>query len=126
MPPWVMQSIRCLAFLGGLLLSHVVNADIIKCSFTEPFMTTSYDTSLKRMTVTYDVEKRQRIYDRISIRELRPGAFELRSVEGQILQRVERTCRGSDGMSDRVYPYSARWIPQELHGGCTSTRMTKC
>ena len=59
MPPWIMQGIRCVAFLGGLLLSDIVNADIIKCSFTEPFITTSYDTSLKRMAVTYDVEKRQ-------------------------------------------------------------------
>jgi uncharacterized membrane protein len=127
MPRWTMQqSVRCLALLGGLLLSDVVSADIIKCSYTEPFMTTSYDTSLKRMTVTYDVEKRRKIFDRVSMRELKPGVFELRNTNGQVLQRVERTCRGSDGMSDRLYPYEAQWIPEKLHGGCTSTGMTKC
>ena len=126
MPPWIMQGIRCVALSGGLLLPDIVNADIIKCSFTEPFITTSYDTALKRLAVTYDVEQRQRIHDRISMRELRPGAFELRGADGQVLLRVERTCRGSNGMSDRVYPYSAQWIPQKLHGGCTSTGMTKC
>src|SRR4249919_1204042 len=74
MPPWIMQGIRCAALSGGLLLPDIVNADIIKCSFTEPFITTSYDTALKRLAVTYDVEQRQRIHDRISMRELRPGA----------------------------------------------------
>ena len=126
MPSWTMQNVNCLALLGGLLLSDSVRADVIKCSFTEPFITTSYDTSLKRMTVTYDAEKRRKILDRVSMRELKPGIFELRDPKGQVLQRVERTCRGSDGMSDRVYPYAAQWIPEKLHGGCTSTGKTKC
>ena len=127
---WPLQAVSYLVLSGGLLLPGVVKADIIKCSFTEPFITTLYDTALQRMTVTYDVEKRRTVFDRVSRRELRPHAFELRSADGQVLQRVERTCRGSDGMSDRVYPYSAQWRPRDppphLHGGCTSNRMTKC
>jgi uncharacterized membrane protein len=121
-----MRAVCYLVLSGGLLLPGIAKADIIKCSFTEPFITTSYDTALQRMTVTYDVEKRRTVFDRVSMRELRPRAFEFRSADGQILQRVERTCRGSDGMSDRVYPYKGQWISQDLQGGCTSTRMTKC
>jgi uncharacterized membrane protein len=124
MPLWIKRG--CLTLLGCLLLPGFVNADVIKCSFTEPFITTSYDTASKRLTVTHDVEKRQEIHDRISKRQLSRRAFELRSADGQVLQRVERTCKGSDGMSDRVYPYSAQWIPLKLYGGCTSTGKTKC
>jgi hypothetical protein len=126
MPRRPMQGMRCLALLGSLLLPDIVKADVIKCSFTEPFMTTSYDTSLQKMTVTYDVEKRRKVFDGITMREIRPKVFEFRNAQGQVLQRVERSCRGSDGMSDRVYPYQAEWILQKLHGGCTSSGMTKC
>ena len=126
MPLWIKRSAGCLTLLGCLLLPGFVNADVIKCSYTEPFMTTSYDTASKRMTVTHDVEKRQTVYDRVSMRQLRPRAFELRSADGKVLQRVERTCQGSDGMSDRVYPYSAQWIPLKLHGGCTSAALPRC
>ena len=126
MPRRPMRGLRYLMLLGGLLLSDAVKADVIKCSFTEPFMTTSYDTSRKRMTVSYDVEKRRTILDRVSMRETKPKVFEFRNSSGQVLQRVERSCRGSDGMSDRVYPYEAQWIAQKLYGGCTSTGLTKC
>ena len=63
MPRWLMRGVWCLVLLGGLMLCDVVKADLIKCSFAEPFMTTSYDTSLRRMTVTYDVEKRRAIFN---------------------------------------------------------------
>lgn len=121
-----MRAMRYLVLSGGLLLPGSVRADIVKCSFTEPFMTTSYDTSSQRMTVSHDVEKRRTIFDRISMREVKPGVFEFRNGKGEVLQRLERSCRGSDGMSDRVYPFEAEWIAQKLHGGCTSTAMTKC
>ena len=126
MPRRSMQTVSYLVLSGSLLLPGIAKADIIKCSFTEPFITTSYDTALRRMTVTYDVQKRRRVFDSVSMREMRPRAFEFRSADGRVLQRVERTCRGSDGMSDRVYPYSAQWVPQDLHGGCTSTSLGKC
>ena len=99
-----MRRIRYLALLGGLLLPGIAQADIVKCSFTEPFMTTSYDTSSQQMTVTHDVEKRRTIFDRISMREVKPGTFEFRNADGQVLQRVERSCRGSDGMSRNRMP----------------------
>ncbi len=126
MTRWPMRGVWCLVLLSSLVLSDLAKADIIKCSFTEPFVTTSYDTSLRRMTVTYDVEKRRTIFERISMRETRRGVFEFRNANGQVLQRVERSCRGSDGMSDRVYPYEAHWIAEKLYGGCTSAGMTKC
>lgn len=126
MPRRRMKHASYLIVAGGLLVSTVANADIIACSFTEPFIRTSYDTSSKRMTVTYDVEKRRRVFDRVSMHETAPKAFEFRNANGQVLQRAKRSCRGSDGMSDRVYPYEAEWVSQKLYGGCTSTGMTRC
>lgn len=127
MPRRTMRGSTCLLLpLCVLVLSGAACADVIRCSFTEPFMTTSYDTSLRRMTVAYDVEKRSTTFDRISMRETKPRVFEFRTAGGQLLQRVERSCRGSDGMSDRVYPYTAHWIAQKLYGGCTSTAITQC
>ena len=121
-----MQNAGWLLALASLLLCDIATAAVIKCSFTEPFMATAYDTSLNRMTVTYDVEKRQTIHDRVSMRQISPGTFEFRNASGQLLQRVKRSCRGSDGMSYRKYPYEAELIIEKLHGGCTSTGRKRC
>jgi hypothetical protein len=144
MPGWPMQGMKCLVLLGGVLFPGMTQADIVECSFTEPFIATSYDTSSQRMTVTYDVEKRRTIFDRISMREVRRGVFEFRNADGQVLQSMRRTCQGSDGMSDVVYPYEGEWIVRKCLrrgqrsvtppdprracqlGGCKSTRPTKC
>src|SRR2546423_5783678 len=121
-----MPRLRCLLLPIGLFLSPAVKADVIKCSFTEPFMTTLYDTSSKRMTLTYDVQKRRAVLDRVAMQETARGVFEFRSTNGQLVQRLKRTCRGSDGMSDRRYPYEAELIAEKLYGGCASTDTTGC
>lgn len=126
MPHQRVPKIGYLVVAGGVLLCQSANADVIKCSFTEPFITTTFDTSRNRMTVTYDVEKRQTTFDRVSMRQTGPRTFELRNAKGEVLQRMQRSCRGSDGMSDRKYPYEAKLIAQKLYGGCTSSRSNKC
>jgi uncharacterized membrane protein len=42
----------------------------------------------------------------------------------RVVQRLELSFRGSDGMSDRVYPYEAHWLSKDLHGGCTSNHLS--
>lgn len=131
MPSLVRLTSRCAKpaiLLAVLLLPSIAKGDIIQCQFTEPFIRTSYNTSSKRMTVVDDVRKRREIFDQISMREIRPRLFEFRNANGQVLQTAERNCRGSDGMSDRVYPYDARFLGDERkpHGGCTSTRLKNC
>lgn len=122
-----MHSLRSILLLsGGLLVSTAVQADVIRCSFTEPFITTSYDTASKRMMVIHDVEKRRQALIGVSMRETARRTFEFRDAKGQVLLRVKRTCRGSDGMSDRKYPYEAELLAQKLYGGCTSTTATRC
>ncbi len=120
-----MLIMKCLLPIG-VLFTTAVKADVITCSFTEPFMTTSYDSSSKRMTVTYDVQKRRTVLDRLSMQEAARGVFEFRNANGQLVLRLKRTCRGSDGMSDRTYPYEGELIAEKLYGGCASTGLTRC
>ena len=121
-PKWLQR----LLVLGALMSPSAAWADVIVCSYTEPFIRTLYDTSLKTMTVVHDVQPRREILNRISMREIRPGVFEFRSAAGRTVQVIERNCRGSDGMSERVYPYAAQWIARKLHGGCASNRLKSC
>jgi uncharacterized membrane protein len=125
--PWpTTKCLQRLLLVGALMSPSAARADIITCAYTEPFIRTLYDTSLKTMTVVHDVEKRREILDQVSMREIRPGVFEFRSARGGTVQVIERNCRGSDGMSERAYPYEAQWIAQKLYGGCASNRLKSC
>jgi hypothetical protein len=111
------------------LLSGVVStadADIIRCSFTEPFVVTTYSTNTKELNISYDVEtaKNKTLKD-VSLQIMGPGVFELWDDQKQVAQRLELSYTGSDGMSDFVYPYSVHWIPEDLHGGCTSNHQNR-
>jgi uncharacterized membrane protein len=120
--------IKPLLLLTVLLLPSIAKADLIECQFTEPFKTTSYNTSLRTMTVVDSVTKRRQIFDQISMREIKSRVFEFRNVQGRLLQTANRNCGGSDGMSDRVYPYDAQLLldRRKPYGGCTSSRLKKC
>lgn len=92
-------------------------ADIIKCTFTEPFYTTTYSMAQQSLTVQ-GISGGTTITRNVSFQIMAAGRFEIRSLSGTVLQRLTLNNRGSDGMSDRVYPYSVRW--RGLQGGCTS------
>ena len=47
------------------------------------------------------------------------------TTEKQVVQRLELSYKGSDGMSDFVYPYSVHWISEDLYGGCTSNHQNR-
>lgn len=110
-------------FVNALWLSPVAQADVITCSFTEPFVTTVYSTNLNTLTITYAVESRHDRLDDMSFQIMKPGKFELWDAKHEGVQRLELSFRGSDGMSDKVYPYEVYWIPEKLHGGCTSNHL---
>jgi uncharacterized membrane protein len=116
---------RKLLFVLILSLPSFVSADIIKCSFTEPFLNTTY--SMAQMTLTVDrAEGGTQVFRNVSFQILGPGRFELWSRNRRVLQRLNLNMEGTDGMSDRVYPYSARYAYGEygmLTGGCTSNFM---
>ena len=100
-------------------------ADVIRCVFTEPFITTVYNTNQSTLTIFHDVEKREDAPIFLSFQIIKPGVFELWESKNQVVQRLELSFRGSDGMSDQVYPYDVEWLPLKLRGGCTSNHLAK-
>ncbi len=100
-------------------------AKVIICSFTEPFIRTFYDPEKRTLTLVYDAEnKRREVLSRIGSRTVSPKVIELRNEKQDLIQRLELNNQGSDGMSDKTYPYEGRWtpgnpdLPEELWGGC--------
>ena len=94
-------------------------ADIIKCSFTEPFINVEYSMTQSALR-TVDMEGKKTITKSVSFQILGAGSFELRNKNGNTIMRLELNNKGSDGMSDRIYPYESQWLTKGLWGGCTS------
>jgi uncharacterized membrane protein len=115
---------RQIVLFGLVFVPSIAQADIIKCSFTEPFITTVYSTNENTLTVTYDAERRRETLKNISFQIMKPATFELWDAKRRVIQRLELSFRGSDGMSDRVFPYAAHWLSKDLHGGCTSNHLS--
>ena len=111
--------------LGSLLLmSCVSQADIIKCVFTEPFVGSTY--SMTQSTLTYkNIENKTQVIKNVSFQIKAAGEFELVGKNGKVLQKISLNGKGSDGMSDRVFPYEVIDSGMGLmtangYGGCTS------
>lgn len=108
-----------------MLFANVSHADIIKCSFTEPFISSTYSTT--QSTLTYidhgDIEAK-RVIKNVSFQIKGPGAFELVDSKGTVLQKLTLNNNGSDGMSENVYPYEVQDLgmygANNGIGGCSS------
>ena len=115
-----MRQIFCIIAMAVPTIAH---ADIITCRFTEPFVTTVYSTTQNTLRVYYKVERRQEVLRNISFQIIQAGRFELWDTNRRPVQRLELTFTGSDGMSDKNYPYDVHWITSDLRGGCTSIHL---
>ena len=113
------------ALAAILVCAAPASAQIITCSFTEPFIRTFYDPARKTLTIIQDVDHRREVQRGITAETVSAVILELRNGKGEIVQRLEHSFRGSDGMSDRSYPYAVTWTPRDpampeiLNGGCT-------
>jgi uncharacterized membrane protein len=106
--------------------ASTAHADMIRCSFTEPFVVTTYSTNTKELDISYDVEaSKSKTLKDVSLQIMGPGVFELWNAKQQVVQRLELSNKGSDGMSDYIYPYSVHWIPENLYGGCISNHQNR-
>lgn len=108
----------------GLLLAVQAQADVIQCLFTEPFFTIEYSTTSLRLKISGpEIPKREETQVSFQIKEA--GLFELHSQKHEVLMTLTLSGKGSDGMSDRVFPYEAtlnakRLLPGTHSGGCQS------
>lgn len=114
-----------IAILGAAVLcAAAAPTSLVTCSFTEPFVRTVYDAHRRTLTATFDVAKRAVVQRNMTTRVVSPTVFEVLSENQQVIQHLELSHHGSDGMSDRTYPYEAQWTPHDdtlpdtLVGGC--------
>jgi len=110
---------RALLITLSFMLPALAQADIIKCHFTEPFITTTYSMAQQKLT-SVDMENRTTVTRNVSFQIKGPGHFELWDRNRRVIQVIHLNFNGSDGMSDRRYPYEVHWNTRHLHGGCTS------
>jgi uncharacterized membrane protein len=103
------------------------SADIIKCSFTEPFVNSQY--SMTESSLTYKgIEGKATKIKNVSFQIKSAGVFELVAKDGTVLQTLTLNHAGSDGMSDLIYPYDAKdnTLNTNLgYGGCESNYMKR-
>lgn len=100
-------------------------ADIITCSFTEPFIQTVYSMSKGTLTYKNGPAKTESVLKNISFQIKGPGVFELIDKDKKVIQTLNLNFDGSDGMSDTVYPYDVKDNSEFLssspgRGGCAS------
>lgn len=92
---------------ASLLLASISQADIIKCTFTEPFVNSEYSTSQSTLTYTGQ-EMKTVVIKNVSLQIKGAGSFELVGKDKKVLQALELTYKGSNGMSNTIYPYEVK------------------
>ncbi|MBT9288972.1 hypothetical protein [Prosthecodimorpha staleyi] len=115
-----------LAAAAGLAIAAGIapaEAGAIRCLFTEPSAVMVWRPAARTLAIedpVTDYPKVRRDVVRGVTAQRRPaGRIDLVAPDGRVLLRLRRDGRGSDGMSDRRYPYSAV-MPraQNRDGGC--------
>ena len=99
-----------------------LHAETITCTFTEPFIQTVYDSGREVLRIHYDAGgKADEVVRGVTFHIVKAGVFEARDGKKAVVQRYELTSKGSDGMSERVFPFDAFWPARDLRGGCTAS-----
>lgn len=111
-------------------LSSFASADVIKCTFTEPFVSTTYSMAQQSLTIDNGSEGTKKVIKDVSFQIKGAGRFELVDKSGKVLQKLSLTGKGSDGMSDATYPYEVVDASQQKFansgiGGCSSNSLKK-
>lgn len=109
-----------------LMLASVSQADVIKCTFTEPFVDTTYSMTASTLTYKSADQSQNKVVKNVSFQIKGPGVFELVDKKGNVLQTLTLNYKGSNGMSDEhVYPYEVQDNDSMMTanngvGGCSS------
>lgn len=118
-----------LGFAGVLLALSPAKADIIKCTFTEPFYATEYSTTTQKLKISGS-EIVTKYVNNVSFQIIAPGTFEIVGPNNVVIQRLYLTGAGADGMSSFVYPFKVKWMTHLYDanhgiGGCESNYLLK-
>jgi len=115
---------KAIILTAVLSITSISQADLIKCSFTEPFADTVYNS--KTLDLTYEGPGFKKVtIKNVSLEIMHASVFALVDKNGKTLQILNLNDRGSDGMSDKEYPYSVQDQSNMLGavhtGGCVSS-----
>lgn len=117
-----------LSLAVSLSVTSAARADIITCVFTEPYITSTY--SMTQSTLTYENfdGSGKSVIKNVSFQIKSAGVFELIDKSGKVLQTLNLNGEGSDGASDRNYPYEVNDYTMDNsassgNGGCTSNQL---
>lgn len=118
-----MKKFAALALLAFSLSSQ---AEVFKCTFTEPFVDLEYNTDTQVLKEFEAVMQTKRVVKKVSFQIKYAGTFLLKDSKGKILAEMKLENKGSDGMSDAIYPYEIKYNDMlgkanSGIGGCTST-----
>lgn len=119
------MKLAILALSLGMSLS--ASADVIKCSFTEPFIHLTYNTATEKLVENNPIMESKRTLTGVTFQIKYAGTFLLKDKSGKLLAELKLNNKGSDGMSEAIFPYEAKYIgalgdrDRTLFGGCTST-----
>ena len=114
-----------LAALASLALPAAASADVIRCTFTEPFVSMTY--SMTQSSIEVVTPDGSEAIASVSFQILGPGQFALWDAAEAAVVTLSLDYRGSDGMSDTIFPYSAvrTWEGGDQHGGCWSNHLPR-
>lgn len=113
------------AALACMALPAVAEADVIRCTFTEPFISMTY--SMTQSSIEVVTPDGNETIASVSFQILGPGQFALWDAAETALVTLSLDYRGSDGMSDTIFPYSALRAAEsgDQHGGCWSNHLPR-
>lgn len=103
----------------ALAFGASAHAEKITCTFTEPFITTVIDAGKNSVTETWEKKNAYRLVKKSEKR----GEVTITYSRGKEIHTLsyKRDWKGSDGMSDLVYPFSAI-RDKNLYGGCQTEK----
>lgn len=112
------------SLLAGLA-SVSAHAETFRCVFTEPFVTVSYSTTTRALVLHNDGDQSSNTIKGVEFAIVAKDAFVLKK-GGAILAHINHNNEGSDGMSDRLFPFEmiTTLIPGPAggaYGGCESS-----
>lgn len=125
----MIKKMLALAVLFSATTSMAVE---LKCQFTEPFVTVKYQTLTGEMEVIAEYFESIPVIkglENVMINSVTNTQLNVVNLSDEVLLQIIPDGKGSDGMSDRVFPYSAvltlpdlnvkdLHLEGPLHGGC--------
>ncbi len=122
----MLKKMLTLAVLFSATTSMAVE---VTCQFTEPFVTVKYDIEKKQMQVAAEYFENIPVIENLDLKMVSFDRFDVVDASGSTSLQIIPDGKGSDGMSDRVFPYSAvltlpnlnvkdLHLEGPLHGGC--------